>query len=184
MFEAEIKYTAGASFRLPGERLSDAIATDTYFDAPDGTYCASGRELRLRAIDGQTLLTAKGPPFDAATGSREEFETGVADAAAMTAILANLGFVARMRYAKRCRRSRDAYRGLELAVTEVTVDFAPQTFVEIEHLAVSLTAAKAALPVIRAYAARLGLTRECPEPYTDLYRAARGAARPAASNRA
>lgn len=173
MFEAEIKYVAPGPFSPPGERLPDAVYHDTYFDSPDDAFCASGRELRLRDVSGQTTLTYKNPPFDAATASKEELETGVADGQAMREILISLGYVPRQAFAKRCRRSRHVHAGLTLSITVVTVDFAPDTFVEIEHLAASRENALAALPVIRAYAASLGLTRECRDAYTDLFLAAR-----------
>ncbi|MHC1787984.1 CYTH domain-containing protein [Solidesulfovibrio sp.] len=176
MFEAEIKFLAGPDFTPPGERLPDAICHDVYFDAPDGRLAAAGRELRLRRMGDTAVLTAKAPPFDAATASKEEFETAVADADAdaTVALLIALGYVQWAAYAKRCRRHCDAAAGLALAITVVTVDFDPRTFVEIEHLAADEPAAKAALPIIRAYAAGLGLTRECATPYTALARAAAG----------
>lgn len=174
MFEAEIKFVAPPDFTPPGERLPDALYRDVYFDTPDGRLAASGRELRLRRRGDAAVLTAKAPPFDAATASKEEFETAVADAAATAALLTALGYVPWAAYAKRCRRFCDAAAGLALDITVVAVDFDPRRFVEIEHLAATESAAKAALPVIRAYAASLGLSRECATPYTALARAAAG----------
>lgn len=168
MFEAEIKFVAPPGFTPPGERLGDAQYRDVYFDAPDGALTASGRELRLRRIGEEAWLTAKAPPFDAATASKEEFETLVADREAMAAILAALGYVERVSLAKRCRRFQDVAAGLALTVTVVAVDFDPRTFVEIEHLAATASEAKAALTVIRAYAAGLGLFVECADAYTEL----------------
>jgi len=173
MFEAEIKYVASGPFEPPGERLPDAVCRDVYFDSPDGAFYASGRELRLRDVAGQTTLTYKNPPFDAATASKEELETGVADGQAMREICISLGFVPRLAFTKRCRRFRHVQAGLSLEITVVTVDFAPDTFVEIEHLAATREQAQAVLPVIRALAASLGLTRECRDAYTDLFQTAR-----------
>lgn len=173
MFEAEIKYLVPAGFKPPGERLPDAVFRDVYFDTPDGSFSASGRELRLRQAGVQTVLTGKTPPFDPATASKEEWETEVADGPAMAAILQGLGYLPRIAFAKTCRRSRCVHAGLALAVTVVTVDFASETFVEIEHLAATRQAGLAALPAIRAFAAGLGLTRECPTAYTDLFLAGR-----------
>jgi adenylate cyclase class 2 len=173
MFETEIKYVGGGSFKLPGQRLADAVYTDAYFDVPDGSFYASGQELRLREGDGKTTLTYKRPPFDAATSSKEELETGLTDPEAMREMLAHLGFSQRMTFTKHCRRFQDVYGGLPLNGTVVSVDFSPETFVEIEYLATTRPEGLAALPVLRAYAAGLGLTRECPACYTDLYLAAR-----------
>ena len=96
----------------------------------------------------------------------------MADAAAMAAILAGLGYVLRLSYTKTCRCFSLEHSGLALNITVVRVDFSPETFVEIEHLAPDAPAARAALAVIRTVAARLGLGRECPTPYTDLCLAA------------
>ncbi len=176
MFEAEIKYLAAGPVAPPGQGLAEAVCRDVYYDSPDGAFAASGRELRLREESGRVTLTCKHPPFDAATGSKEELETRVADGAAMGEILARLGYVPRIAYAKRCRRFRDVSQGLALEIAVVRVDFSSEVFIEIEHLAQSRQDALAALPVIRAYAAGLGLTRECRQAYTDLFLASRAKA--------
>ena len=168
VFEAEIKFVAGPEFAPKGHQLPDAACRDVYYDTPDNALTASGRELRLRCCGNETWLTAKAPPFDAATASKDEFETRVADPEAMAAILAALGYMPRVALTNRCRRFYDAAAGLTLAITVVAVDFDPRTFVEIEHLAATEQAAKAALPVIRAYAAGLGRLVECADAYTDL----------------
>ncbi|WP_300162535.1 class IV adenylate cyclase [Solidesulfovibrio sp.] len=175
MFEAELKFVAEAAFFPAGTALAPEICRDVYYDRPDGSLAASGRELRLRERGGATVLTFKSPPFDAATASKEEIETSVADGTAMGKLLEALGYAPFAAYAKRLRRFRDAYRGLGLEIAVVTVDFAPETFVEIEHLAATRAGALAALPAIRAYAAALGLSRECPRAYTDMFLAARRA---------
>ncbi|MEA5089804.1 class IV adenylate cyclase [Solidesulfovibrio sp.] len=171
MFEAEIKYAADSAFAPIGAALPETVYRDVYFDTPDDALAAAGRELRLRACDGTSVLTCKRPPFDAATASKEELETVVADGAAMAAILHSLGYAPRIALSKRVRRFRDAFHGLALDIAVVTVDFAPETFVEIEHLAHTREAAQAALPHIRAYAAAHGLTRECPRAYTAMFQA-------------
>lgn len=182
MFEAEIKYLADGPLRPPGAPVAETVYRDVYFDRPDGALGASGRELRLRERDGTTTLTYKHPPFDAATAAKEEIETVVADGSAVREILRQLGYVADAAYAKRVRLFRDVFRGLTLEIAVATVDFSPEVFVEIEHLAQSREAALAALPAIRAYAARLGLARECRQAYTELYAAWRDARkRPAAT---
>jgi adenylate cyclase class 2 len=173
MFEAEIKYLADGPLPQPGEPLGEVVSADCYFDTPDGAFYASGQELRLRQAAGRTVLTSKRPPFEAATQSKEEWETTVADAEAMRAILTGLGYVVRLGFSKHRRLFRARHQGLSLSVAVATVDFSPDTFVEIEHLAASRAEALAALPIIRDFAAGLGLTRECPTSYTDLYLAGR-----------
>ena len=180
MFEAEIKFVAGPGFRLPEGTGAVVLVEDVYYDAPDGRLAATGRELRLRREGGRTRLTAKAPPFDAATASKPEHETAVADADATAALLGVLGFQPVLAYTKRCRRARLRADGLDVELTAVTVDFDPRLFVEIEHLAATREQALAALPAIRALAAGLGLTEECAEAYTDLARAAGLATPPAA----
>jgi adenylate cyclase class 2 len=169
MFEAEIKYAADAAFAPAGGALPETVYRDVYFDTPDNALAAAGRELRLRGCDGTSVLTCKRPPFDAATDSKEELETAVADGAAMAAILQSLGYAPRIAFSKRVRRRQDVFRGLALDIAVVAVDFAPETFVEIEHLAHTREAALAALPHIRAYAAAHGLIRECPRAYTAMF---------------
>ncbi len=173
MYEAEIKFVADAAFAPPGLSPAETVYDDSYYDTPDGAFYASGRELRLRLAGGRAVLTMKLPPFDAATASKEEFETEVADPEAMRSILAGLGYVERMRYAKRCRGFSLVWQGRALTGTMVAVDFDPRRFVEIEHLTDSREKAQRALPAIRACAASLGLSRECPTCYTDLFLAAR-----------
>ena len=173
MFEAEITYVADGPLTLPGGMGNAVVYHDTYFDSPDGAYAASGRELRLRAVAGRTLLTCKLPPFDPASGSKEEFETEVADGDVMRTILCRLGFVVRMAYAKTCRRGTAVHAGLALDITVTRVDFSPETFVEIEHQAATAATARTALAVIRDFAAGLGLYRLRPACYTDLFLAAR-----------
>lgn len=172
MFEAEIKFVAGPDFRLPEGTAEATVAEDVYYDAPDGRLAATGRELRLRREGGRTQLTAKAPPFDAATASKPEHETAVDDGEAAAVLLGVLGFQPVLAYAKRCRRTRLRAGGREFELTAVTVDFDSRRFVEIEHLAATREQAFAALPVIRALAAGLGLTEECADAYTDLARAA------------
>ncbi len=180
MFEAEIKFVAGPGFQLPESTGTIVLVKDVYYDAPDRRLAATGRELRLRREGGRTVLTAKAPPFDAATASKPEHETAVADAEAAAALLGLLGFVPTLAYAKHCRRARLRTGGLDFELTVVAVDFDPRLFVEIEHLAATREHALAALPAIRALAAGLGLTEECAEAYTDLARAAGLATPPAA----
>ena len=176
MFEAEIKYRIQGPWPRFGELGGEIVTEDTYFDTPDGAFYASGRELRLRRSGDRTVLTAKRPPFDPASNSKEEWETAVGDPAAMTAILADLGFVARLAYVKRRRLHQTVFEGLRLEIAVATVDFCPDTFVEIEHLAETRRHAQAALSAIRRFAAGCGLTVECPTCYTDLFMAARAAA--------
>jgi adenylate cyclase class 2 len=174
MFEAEIKYLATTPLPCFGQPSGEVLSRDCYFDSPDGTFYASGQELRLRRMADRTLITYKRPPFEAVSRSKEEWETGLADPQAMRDILTGLGYVVRLEFAKHRRLYGASHQGLSLSVAVATVDFCAQTFVEIEHLAATREAAIEALDTIRHFAAGHGLTRECPTCYTDLYLAAQG----------
>jgi adenylate cyclase, class 2 len=107
---------------------------DTLFDTADGQLGRGGRGLRLRTwcatdgADGKTaVLTYKGPREAGVLKIREELETTVADAPALTAILERLGFRPAVGYEKR----REVWL---LGPCEVCVDEMPKLgwFAEIE----------------------------------------------------
>jgi adenylate cyclase, class 2 len=140
-----------AKFRLPGAaslraRLTALGArsagtvheTNLLLDTPNRDLLARGCGLRIRVAQplGQSgpcrvTLTYKGPRDPAlqvqGVKSREEIETDVSDDAALTAILARLGFAPFLCYEKR----RETWR---LGGAEVTLDELPQLgwFAEIE----------------------------------------------------
>lgn len=97
------------------------------FDDPTGSLRASGRLVRLRRFGDVWLLTFKGPArYADGVKTRTELESGVADGAAVTAILAALGLVPARRYQKR----REVWK---LAAVTVTLDQTPMgQFVELE----------------------------------------------------
>ena len=85
----------------PGGRVTE---DNVLYDRPDGALLAAGCVLRLRVLDGGPggQLTYKGPAVhDGALKRRGELETAVADAATVRAILAALGYVPTIQYAKR-----------------------------------------------------------------------------------
>jgi adenylate cyclase class 2 len=102
MYEVELKLRA--SHEAVRERLSalDADRTgrvrqvDTYYDAPHRDFAETDEALRIRreeATEGSTTrVTYKGPLVEAASKTRREVETGVADADRMDDILGALGF--------------------------------------------------------------------------------------------
>jgi adenylate cyclase class 2 len=101
MYEVELKVrTAHEPVR---ERLASLDATplgtvhqeDTYYDAPHRAFAETDEALRLRREtqdEETTRLTYKGPLVEAASKTREERETAVADADEMAALLDALGF--------------------------------------------------------------------------------------------
>lgn len=101
MYEVELKVRA--AHEPVRERLAALDATvlgtvhqvDTYYDAPHRTFAETDEALRLRreTQGGETTrLTYKGPLVEAASKTREERETMVADPEEMAAILDALGF--------------------------------------------------------------------------------------------
>jgi adenylate cyclase class 2 len=118
MYEVELKLPADlAAVR---SRLEDLGATrtcrlaqvDTYYDAPHREFAETDEALRVRherrvndpgnvvrrgdwdeePVETSTHLTYKGPLVDDTSKTRREFETRVADAEALGAILESLGF--------------------------------------------------------------------------------------------
>jgi adenylate cyclase, class 2 len=103
------------------------LETNDLYDDSDGRLAGSGRTLRLRRANGETILTYKGPArFEGGIKTREERETRVSHAGEAEHILAGLGFSPRFRYEKR----REEWK---LAECTVALDHTPiGDFVEIE----------------------------------------------------
>jgi adenylate cyclase class 2 len=159
MYEVEVKVRADHD-EVAG-RLEDVGArergtveqADTYFDAPHRDFAETDEALRVRreTRDGESsaYVTYKGPRVDADSKTREEVETGVADADAMAGVLEALGFepVATVRK----QRRRFAVEGY--TVTLDTVEGLGE-FVEVETGAEAVEPAReGAFDVLR----RLGL---------------------------
>lgn len=138
MYEVEVKVRA--DHERVRERLEAVGAThlgmvrqvDTYFDAPDRDFAETDEALRIRreeSDDGTTTVrvTYKGPLVDAASKTREEAETIVADAEAMTSVLEGLGFEP----AATVRKERDRFEYGEILVTLDEVEGLGE-FVEVE----------------------------------------------------
>lgn len=102
---------------LGASRTGRVVQTDVYYDAPHRNFAETDEALRLRhetvadadrgspvddaptaehdSIDegpSETRLTYKGPLVEAASKTREEHETAVADPSSMEDILSGLGF--------------------------------------------------------------------------------------------
>jgi adenylate cyclase class 2 len=113
--------------------VGDHIETDSFFDTRDRTLLAGDRGLRLRIArnlntnESQCILTHKGPVGHGPLKKREETETAVGNAEAMSRLLEQLGFIQWLRYQKK-RRS------WKLDECKVEVDEIPHLghFVEIE----------------------------------------------------
>lgn len=177
MIEAEMKARVhdpaalvGRLRRLAGEEIS--VYRDTYYDRPGGELSAQGRELRVRVVETgsirRAVVTYKEPPADAASGSKPEHETTVADPAVVDTILRALGMEHLVAFEKHCANYRFTARGRDLLATVVTVPEIAGTFIELETLADEAELARA-LGDVRAILRDLGISDEdlTTEQYTD-----------------
>ncbi len=64
---------------------------DTYFNAPHRDFANTDEALRIRSVDGRSVLTYKGKKLDTTTKTRREIETEV-DGSSARSILLSLGF--------------------------------------------------------------------------------------------
>lgn len=145
---------------------------DVYYDTPDGSRSASGRELPVRVIDTggvrRTVLTYKEAPADEASQSKPEHETVVASGGVIDIILSSLGLVHLVKFEKQCTNYRFTARGRDMLATVVTVPETSGTFVELETRAREDELA-ASLDDVRGMLAVLGIGENdlTTEQYTD-----------------
>ena len=178
MIEAELKaYVVDPeALRARLRRLADeetSVYHDTYYDTPARHFTASGCELRIRVVDSadgarRTVLTYKEPPADAASRSKPEHETTIADATVLDVILRALGTVRLVAFEKRCANYRFTAKDRDMLATMVAVPEIDGMFLELETLATEDDLA-AALADVRAVLGELGITEIdlTTEEYTD-----------------
>jgi adenylate cyclase class 2 len=149
MFEVELKVRADHG--TVRERLTDLGAdrtavltqTDTYYDAPHRDFAETDEALRIRreerlrgpdhqvrrgewsdeGVASQTYLTYKGPLVEDASKTREEFESGVDDGAALAGALDGIGFEPAATVEKRRERYRVDGFGVTLDAVEGIGEF-------------------------------------------------------------
>jgi adenylate cyclase class 2 len=183
LIEAELKARVtdpGAPRARLGRLAAGEASTyqDTYYDRPGRELTSQGRELRLRVIETggvrRALVTYKDPPADAASGSKPEFETGVADAMVADVILRAIGLEHLIAFDKHCVNYRFTARGREMLATVVTVPEIDGVFIELETMADEPGLATA-LADIRAVLGELGISERdlTTEAYTDAVTRAR-----------
>jgi adenylate cyclase, class 2 len=149
---------------------------DTYYDWPDGSLEREGRkELRVRVIDhaggSRVLVTFKAPMLDST--STPEYETTVADAQSIDAILCGLGLTHAIAYEKNCINYRFQHQGHAITATVVDVPELPDdTFLEVEALVGDGDDTREALAAIRTVLSQLGLSDDDREDefYIDMVR--------------
>lgn len=157
MYEVEVK------LRTPHEavrgRLADAThefdvrQVDTYYDHPSRDFAETDEALRVRreTVDGEATakVTYKGPLVDAASKTREEHETAVAEGDELHAVLEGVGF----RPAATVEKDREVWTLDGYTVALDTVEGLGE-FVEVELESDDVeTAREGAFDVVR----RLGL---------------------------
>jgi predicted adenylyl cyclase CyaB len=134
MLEQEIKLAfdsvaaARRAVSAAGGRLVHPrrLLDDCLFDTADALLKRAGSGLRLRRDGSRAFLAVKGPVQPGPVKTREELESGVADAAVVAAMLESLGF----RAVFRSQKYREEYAA---GATKIAIDETPAgVFVEIE----------------------------------------------------
>ena len=183
MIEAELKARVADPDKLRARlgRLAAGEASiyrDTYYDHPGRDLTRQGRELRVRVVDTsgvrRAVLTYKEPAADAASGSKPEHETKIADASVADVILRAVGLEHLVAFEKHCVNYRFTARGRDMLATMVTVPEIDGTFIELETMAGEADL-PAALGDVRTILAEMGITEDelTTEQYTDAVMRAR-----------
>jgi adenylate cyclase class 2 len=153
MYEVELKLRAAHDVvrerlaAVGAERTGRVTQRDTYYDAPHRSFAETDEALRVRRerrvappegtvrrgdwnpeAREETRLTYKGPLVEAASKTREEFETAVADDEELVGALAGLGF--EPAYTVEKERERFELDGYTVSLDDVT-DLGE--FVEVER---------------------------------------------------
>jgi adenylate cyclase class 2 len=139
MYEVELKVRADHDAvrsrlaEMDAERVGAVRQADTYYDAPHREFAETDEALRLRRERdeddrSEARVTYKGPLVEAASKTREEFETGVTDGETMDEVFQSLGFSPAATVEK--RRERFAVEGYTVTLDDVA-DLG--TFVEVER---------------------------------------------------
>ncbi len=137
MLEIEVK--ARADHKNAKEKLSDIGAEmigvqhhlDTYFNAPHRDFTNTDEALRIRSVNGRSVMTYKGKKLDTVSKTREEFETQVDGGNARNILLA-LGF----EEAGLIRKTREVFTYNDLIICLDSVEGIGE-FIEVEKIAES-----------------------------------------------
>ena len=135
MIEVEVKVRADHEKvrsilkKIGAVKVRVEIQSDTYFAAPHRDFAKTDEALRIRSLDGQAVLTYKGPKLDGVSKTREELETPV-DEVTITRILHALGFSE----AGIVRKIREVFKAGEITVCLDAVEGLGE-FLEVEIVA-------------------------------------------------
>jgi adenylate cyclase class 2 len=138
VYEVELKVRAdhervrATLERRGAERVDRVTQRDTYYDAPHRDFAETDEAVRIRRVVGpdgeRAKLTYKGPLVEAASKTREEHETAVADPESAAAALEGVGFSP----AAVVEKDRERYRVDGYTVTLDDVEGVGE-FVEVER---------------------------------------------------
>ncbi|GAB4149184.1 MAG: class IV adenylate cyclase [Planctomycetaceae bacterium] len=165
-YEVEMKFPLADSAELES-RLAELEATvhptieqiDTYYNHPARDFAETDEALRVRTVNGQYVVTYKGPLVDPVTKTRHEIEIPVGDETVsgeqMKLVLENLGFT-KVRDVRKTRKPFTvSWKDVPF---EIVLDDVAElgTFAEIETTADSDNR-EAATQAIQDFARELGL---------------------------
>jgi adenylate cyclase class 2 len=183
VYEVELKFPV-ADARLLWQRLAaegvelaaEEQQCDRYYNHPSRDFAQSREALRVRQVEGQALVTYKGPRLPGAVKAREELEWSLGPddprGERLAMLLERLGFrpVARVRKHRQSANLNWGGRSVTVAVDQVEE---LGTFVELELLA-EADDVEAARGVLLGVAGRLGLSGAEPRSYLTLLLSRRG----------
>lgn len=99
MLEVELKFHASDEAallteieRLGAVPLGIETQRDAYFNHPARDFAETDEALRIRTVDGSSVVTYKGAVIGASAKTREELETDIGEACCFSTILTRLGF--------------------------------------------------------------------------------------------
>jgi len=157
MIEVEVKVRAEHARirslleKLGAEKGKSEKQSDIYFAAPYRDFAKTDEALRIRSLDGKSVLAYKGPKLDAVSKTRKEVETFV-EAGPTTQILHALGFAE----AGTVQKTREVFRLEELSVCLDTVEGLGE-FLEVEILAGEESKLEASRAKLFEFLKRIGL---------------------------
>ncbi|MDD3043437.1 MAG: class IV adenylate cyclase [Methanosarcinaceae archaeon] len=157
MIEIEVKVRAEHTRIRPflemigAEKVKVEEQSDTYFAAPYRDFAKTDEALRIRTLDGKSILTYKGPKLDTVSKSRKEFETFVEEENSVQ-ILHALGFSE----AGAVRKVREVFRAEEITVCLDSVEGLGE-FLEVEIVARDESELEASRARLFEFLGRLGL---------------------------
>jgi len=144
------------------ELLAEEAHLDVYFNAPDRDFSSTDEALRLREVNGEIILTYKGPKISSNLKARKEIELKVSDFQSAKELLEALGYTEVLTIKKR----RKVYRRGDAILCFDEVE-GLNTFIEVEVLEKDLKKAEEKIGEILR---ELGLSNEpvITESYLEL----------------